>query len=92
MDEDDGTGGDGGDGCFLSYVWLFVCLFRSGWRERRQRKGERERFVSLFFYTDSSLKEEEKGKNSKKVKELLPLSPSAIPLASACAENDRYAT
>lgn len=49
MDEDDGTGGDGGDGCFLSYVCLFVCLFRSGWRERRQRKGERERFVSFFF-------------------------------------------
>ena len=91
MDEDDGTGGDGGDGCFLSYVCLFVCLFRS---EKEEAKKRRERALCefFFFYTDSSLKEEEKGKNSKKVKELLPLSPSAIPLASACAENDRYAT
>jgi len=51
VDEDDGTGGDGGDGCFLSYVCLFVCLFVQVGLEREEAKKRRERALCEFFFS-----------------------------------------
>ena len=60
MDEDDGAGGDGGDGCFF----VLFCSSEIELEKERGRMKERESIVSSFLLPKSpeTRKKKQKGK------------------------------